>query len=118
MILIYFAILSGCAFYKSSYEYSVIVKNSGERMIKDVQITSANGFWHETGYLSKTASKGIIGPQSVAPNSTYDIVIERKYQKASKHFIDLQDKIGKYFKGQIIFIIDDEDNVSYELKKH
>jgi len=116
IITLLITILIGCAMFKTNYEYSIIAKNNGERLIKDVEIKSINGFWHETGYLSKDATKGIIGPQSVAPNSTYTVIIEREGQQASKHIIDLHDKIEKSFKGDIIVLIDDGDNVSYELK--
>ena len=116
IISLLFIMFNGCAMYKTYYDYSIIAKNVGERQIKDVEITSINGFWHETGYLSKGASKGIIGPQSVAPDSTYTIIIERKDQQASKHVIDLRDKIEKSFNGDIIVLIDDGNIVSYELK--
>ena len=109
-------VLNGCSFFKVHYSYSVNAKNVGQQMISDVEITSLSGFWHETGYLSENSMKGLGGPQSVPPNDIYTIRIERKGQETTKSVIDLKEKIKWNFKGDIIFLIDDLNNISYELK--
>lgn len=118
IILIFVMVLNGCSVFKVHYNYSVNAKNIGQGMIRDVEITSSSGFWHETGYLSKNAMKGLGGPQSVPPNDKYTIVIKRNGQKTTKKVIDFKDKIKWNFEGDIIFVIDDFNDIAYELKKY
>lgn len=116
IILVFVMLFNGCYFFQAYYDYTVNAKNVGQEMIDDVEITTSSGFWHETGYLSGNAMKGLGGPQSVPPNDIYTIIVERRYQMPIKKVIDLRDKVKNNFRGDIIFVIDDNNHISYELK--
>ena len=79
-------------------------------------ITSDKGFWHRTGYLPKGAVKTLAGLKPVPPNGIYTIVIERMNKEMFESVVDLHDKVEKGFRGDIIFLIDDDNNISYALK--
>ena len=116
VVLFSLMVLIGCSILKIYYDYSVNAKNIGKKMIDDVEIESSSGFWHGTGYLSGNAMKGLGGLQSVPPNDIYTIIVERRYQMPIKKVIDLRDKVKNNFRGDIIFVIDDNNHISYELK--
>jgi len=106
----------GCGMYKIYYDYDVSAKNIGEIMLRDVCITSENGFWHRTGYLPKGAVKTLAGLKSVPPNSVYTIVIERINKEKFENIVDLHDKVRKGFRGDIVFFVDDNNHVTYGLE--
>ena len=116
VIVIMFVCLIGCGMYKVYYDYDIGAKNTGEAMLRDVIITSDRGFWHETGYLNIGATKTLGGLKPVPPNSIYTIVVERMDNKKTKSVVDLHDKIEKGFRGEIVFLVGDNNHISYRLE--
>ncbi len=111
-----FACFYGCGMYKIYYDYDVSAQNIGEIMLRDVIITSDKGFWHATGYLSNGSVKTLAGLKAVPPNGVYTIVIERMNKEIFESDVDLNDKLGKGFRGDVVFLIDDNNHVTYVLK--
>ena len=114
--MLLFACFCGCGMYKIYYDYDVSAQNIGEIMLRDVIITSDKGFWHATGYLSNGAVKTLAGLKSVPPNSVYTIVIERMNKEMFESVVDLHDIVGKGFRGDVVFLIDDNNHVTYALR--
>jgi hypothetical protein len=113
---IIFMCLIGCAMYKVYYAYNVSAKNAGERKLRDIIITSDIGFWHATGYLNKGAEKTLGGLKPVPPNGIYSIVVENLEKERHTSVIDLHNKIKKGFRGEIVFLVDKDYHVTYELE--
>ena len=101
--------------FKVYYAYNVSAKNIGETKLRDVIITSDIGFWHATGYLSKGAVKTLGGLKRVPPNGKYTIVVERMNKEKFQDVVDLHSDIGKGFRGEIVFLVDESGHVTYEL---
>ena len=108
--------ISGCAMFNVYYAYNVSAKNIGELKLRDVIITSDKEFWHATGYLNKGATKTLGGLKPVPPNGIYTIVVQDMNKDRYSTIIDLHDKIGKGFRGEIVFLVDENYHVSYQLK--
>lgn len=107
--------LSGCAMYKVYYDYNVSVKNIGSEKLRDVTITSDKDFWHRTGYLPKSAVKTLGGLKSVPPNGVYTIVVLTMNKEMHESLVDLHNKVKKGFRGEIVFLVDKDYHVTYEL---
>ena len=114
-MLFFFVCLIGCAMFKVYYDYSVSAKNIGDIKLRDVNITSDQGFWHRTGYLPKGAVKTLAGLKRVPPNGIYTIEVERMNKEKYQDVIDLHSEIGKGFRGEIVFLVDENGHVAYEL---
>lgn len=114
--LLLFVCFNGCTMYKVYYDYNVSAKNIGESLLQDVIITSDKGFWHETGYLNMGAVKTLGGLKTVAPNGIYTIVVEDMNDDRYSGVVDLHKEIGKGFRGEIIFLVGDKNNVTYKLE--
>lgn len=116
IVLFLFVFIIGCVVNKTSYDYNISAKNIGETKLRNVTITSDKGLWHGTGYLNKGAVKTLGGYKSWPPNGVYTIVVETMDKQASKAVVDLQDKIEKDFRGEIVFLVDEKNNLSYTLE--
>ena len=117
VMMFFFVCLFGCAMFKVYYSYNVSVKNIGDIKLRDIEITSDHGFWYRTGYLSKDAAKTLGGLKSAQPNGIYTIVVERMNKEKFKDVVDLHGEIGKGFRGEIIFLIDGSNKVTYKLEQ-
>ena len=115
-VMLVFMLFNGCAMFNVYYAYNVSAKNIGESLLRDVIITSDKDFWHATGYLNKGATKTLGGLKPVPPNGIYTIVVQDMNKDRYSTIIDLHNKIGKGFRGEIVFLVDENYHVSYQLK--
>ena len=108
-VMMFFGVcLFGCAMFK------VYI---GDIKLRDIEITSDHGFWYRTGYLSKDAAKTLGGLKRAQPNGIYTIVVERINKEKFKDVVDLHGEIGKGFRGEIIFLVDGSNKVTYKLEQ-
>lgn len=106
--------LSGCASgLLTGYSYDVTVKNTGKEPIPSSTVTSSRGVWHEPGYLGVGFDKTISGPfkQSYADKWTvsWKTAKGEKFEKT----LDLTKTFPKPFQGRLVFLIDDNNNLSH-----
>lgn len=115
--LAFMFIVGGCSMVNTYYGYSVHVKNIGSRDFDDVEIESQQGFWFRSGYLIKDSHAAIASPQSAPPNDIFLFVIKEEGGSEIKRTIDMRDKVERSFRGELYFIIDDNNNIKIELQK-
>ena len=115
--LVFIVILFGCSIGKGYYGYRVHVKNVGTHELRDVEIESQKGFWFGTGYLGGGALAGIGRPQQAPPNDIFTIILKREDGTEAKHIMDLREIVEKGFRGRILIIINDNNELKYELQK-
>jgi len=103
---------------KIYYGYIVDVKNDGMSKLHDVEIESRKGFLFRTGYLIPGAVAGIGRPQPAPPNDVYTIILKREDGTEVKQIMDLRDKVEKDFRGRIVIIVYDNNELKYELQNN
>ncbi len=114
--LAFLPIVFGCSMGKVYYDYIVDVKNVGVQKFHDVEIESQQGFWFRTGYLVGGSVAGIGSPQPAPPNDIFTIILKREDGKKTEQVIDLRDKVEKGYRGRLLFIVNDDNELKYELQ--
>jgi hypothetical protein len=107
----------GCTIMKVYYDYEMDVRNHGLLDLQDVGVTSEKGFRFDFGYVSKGAIASLGSPQPTQPNDIYTLTLEYVDGSKAEKIVDLREKIKTGYKGIILFIINENNELVYELKE-
>jgi len=108
------AFVTGCvSVLDASFNYNLVVKNTGKEVIWCSLVASSRGIAHEPGRLVAKASASFAGPFKYPYADKWKVEWKTLKQEKFSKDIDLTDKIQKRFAGRLVFIIDAENNLSF-----
>lgn len=108
------ALVTGCAsVFATSYNYNLVVKNTGKEEIWCSLVASAKGMAHEPGRLIAGARKTVAGPFKVPYADKWTVAWKTAKGEKFEKTLDLTDELPKKFEGRLVFTIDATNNLSF-----
>ena len=114
VLMVVLAVMGGCVTGSlTGYSYDVAVKNIGKDPIPGSVVTSAQGFWHEPGYLGPEFGKTISGPFKQPYADKWTVTWKTAKGEKFEKTLDLTKAFSKPFQGRLVFVIDGDNNLSH-----
>jgi hypothetical protein len=117
LLALWACLFSGCMTARSGYSYSMIMVNTGQEKMHALNIRSLDTDWEFFGpysILSPFAESVHTGPIPAPPNGRF--VYSWRDAKGGEHReeIDMEGKVSRQFKGEIVFIVDGDNKLTVE----
>ena len=103
----------GCINTMRGHDYDVIVKNTGNKDIYEVEVASSKGFWHLHGTIIPNAAKTYSGPIKHPYRDKFTVKWTTSDKQKFSKALDLTEKFPKKLSGRLVFKIDKDNNLTY-----